>query len=85
MTKRQIEKELTRQATLFEENCKLGNVSVERYTFQEYAEYALNVKVQGGMSLDFLGFKYIHFVFGNLGRCGPLGCVCGDQALLDSQ
>ena len=25
MTKRQIEKELTRQATLFEENCKLGS------------------------------------------------------------
>ena len=49
MTKRQIEKELTRQATLFEENCKLGNVSVERYTFQEYAEYALDVKVRGGM------------------------------------
>ena len=49
MTKRQIEKELIRQATLFEENCKLGNVSVERYTFQEYAEYALKVKVQGGM------------------------------------
>ena len=34
MTKRQIEKELIRQATLFEENCKLGNVSVERYTFR---------------------------------------------------
>lgn len=49
MTKRQIEKEVNRQATLFEENCKLGNVSVERYTFQEYAEYALGVKVRGGM------------------------------------
>ena len=49
MTKRQIEKELTRQATLFEENCKLGNVSVDRYTFQKYAEYALEVKIRGGM------------------------------------
>ena len=49
MTKRQIEKELNRQATLFEENCKLGNVSVERYTFEEYAKYALDVKIRGGM------------------------------------
>lgn len=49
MTKRQIEKELTRQATLFEENCKRGNVSAERYTFQEYTEYALAVKIRGGM------------------------------------
>lgn len=49
MTKRQIEKELTRQATLFEENCKLGNVSTERYTFEEYAKYALDVKIRGGM------------------------------------
>ena len=49
MTNRQIEKELTRQATLFEENCKLGNVSVDRNTFQEYAEYALGVKINGGM------------------------------------
>lgn len=49
MTKRQIEKELVRQATLFEENCKLGSVSVERYTFAEYSEYALEVKICGGM------------------------------------
>ena len=49
MTKRQIEKELARQATLFEENCKLGSVSVERYTFAEYAQYAMEVKIRGGM------------------------------------
>lgn len=49
MTKRQIEKELARQATLFEENCKLGNVSIDRYTFQDYSDYALETKIRGGM------------------------------------
>lgn len=37
MTKRQIEKELTRQATLFEENCKLGSVSTEKPTLDNLA------------------------------------------------
>lgn len=44
MTKRQIEKELTRQATLFEENCKSGNVSVDKPTFERYATYVIDLK-----------------------------------------
>jgi len=48
MTKRQIEKELTRQATLFEENCKSGNVSVEKPTFQQYAAYVIELKERSG-------------------------------------
>lgn len=48
MTKRQIEKELTRQATLFEENCKLGNVSAEKPTFEKYSAY---VKERNGMKV----------------------------------
>ena len=41
MTKRQIAKELDRQAALFEENCRLGNVSTEKLTFEKYADYVL--------------------------------------------
>jgi len=51
MTKKQIEKELTRQKTLFEEDCKQGSVSVEHYTFAEYSEYAMEVKIRGGMKV----------------------------------
>ena len=49
MTKRQIEKELARQATLFEENCKLGNVSTEKLTFERYAAYVLDLKGRNGL------------------------------------
>lgn len=48
MTKRQIEKELARQATLFEENCKCGNVSVEKPTFERYAAYVIDLKERSG-------------------------------------
>ena len=34
MTKRQIAKELERQATLFEEACKQGQVSIEKPTLR---------------------------------------------------
>lgn len=49
MTKRQIEKELERQTTLFEENCKLGNVSTEKPTFEKYSAYVLDLKTLAGM------------------------------------
>ena len=49
MTKRQIEKELTRQATLFEENCKLGNISTEKPTFEVYSAYVVDLKVRNGL------------------------------------
>ena len=48
MTKRQIEKEVERQATLFEENCKLGNVSVDKPTFEKYSAYVLDLKAHTG-------------------------------------
>lgn len=51
MTKRQIEKELTRQATLFEENCKLGNISTEKPTFEKYAAYVLDLKERNGLKV----------------------------------
>lgn len=51
MTKRQIEKELTRQATLFEENCKLGSVSTEKPTFEKYAAYVLDLKERNGLKV----------------------------------
>ena len=51
MTKRQIEKELARQATLFEENCKLGNVSAEKPTFEKYAAYVMDLKERNGLKV----------------------------------
>lgn len=51
MTKRQIEKELTRQATLFEENCKLGNVSTEKMTFERYSAYVIDLKERNGLKV----------------------------------
>lgn len=51
MTKRQIEKELARQATLFEENCRLGNVSAEKPTFERYSAYVMGLKERNGMKM----------------------------------
>lgn len=48
MTKRQIEKELDRQATLFEEACKQGRVSIEKPTFEKYSAYVLSIKESSG-------------------------------------
>ena len=48
MTKRQIEKELQRQATLFEEQCRLGLVGDGSQKFEAYAEYVLDLKVRSG-------------------------------------
>ena len=49
MTKRQIEKEVVRQATLFEENCKLGNISMEKPTFEMYSAYVVDLKIRNGL------------------------------------
>lgn len=51
MTKRQIDKELARQATLFEENCKLGSVSAEKPTFEKYAAYVMELKERNGLKV----------------------------------
>lgn len=49
MTKRQIEKELERQAAIFEENCKLGNVSTEKPSFERYSAYVVDLKKRNGL------------------------------------
>ena len=48
MTKRQIEKEVQRQATLFEEQCKQGLTGDGRQKFGEYAAYVLDLKEKRG-------------------------------------
>ena len=41
-------KKVLKQAALFEENCKRGNVSTEKQTFEEYARYVLDLKEHTG-------------------------------------
>ena len=48
MTERQIEKEVQRQAMLFEEQCKLGYAPDNKQTFAQYAEYVLRNKEESG-------------------------------------
>ena len=49
MTKKQIEKELNRQATLFEEQCKLGLMGDGKQKFENYADYVMKVKADSGV------------------------------------
>lgn len=51
MTKRQITKELERQATLFEEPGKQGQVSIEKPTFEKYAAYVVELKERNGLKV----------------------------------
>ena len=51
MTKRQIAKELERQATLFEEACRRGQVSIEKPTFEKYAAYVVDLKERNGLKV----------------------------------
>jgi len=48
MTAKQIEKELNKQATLFEEQCKTGYIQDNKQTFAQYAEYVLALKERTG-------------------------------------
>jgi len=48
MTAKQIEKELDRQAHLFEEQCKTGYIQDNKQTFAQYAEYVLALKERTG-------------------------------------
>lgn len=48
MTKRQIEKELNRISTLFEEKCRQGLAGDSRQKFGDYAVYVLKLKEQRG-------------------------------------
>lgn len=49
MTQKQIEKEVQRQAMLFEEQCKQGYAPDNRQTFAQYSQYALQCKEQAGI------------------------------------
>ena len=49
MTPKQIEKELNRQATLFEEKVASGLVGDNRQTFAEYSRYVLDLKERAGL------------------------------------
>lgn len=48
MTTKQIEKEVQRQAMLFEEQCRLGYAPDSRQTFAQYSEYVLRSKEESG-------------------------------------
>ncbi len=48
MTVKQIEKELNKQAVMFEEQCKQGLLGNNRQKFGAYAEYVINLKEQSG-------------------------------------
>ncbi len=48
MTAKQIEKELNKQAVMFEEQCKQGLSGDGRQRFGEYAAYVINLKEQSG-------------------------------------
>lgn len=71
MTKRQAEKELDRQATLFEESCKQGLVSTEKPTFERYASYVLEVKKQSGLKAKTLS-GYRQQLARAYGEIGPI-------------
>lgn len=45
---KRIEKELNKVATLFEEECHKGTVSTEKQTFEQYANYVINLKEKNG-------------------------------------
>lgn len=49
ISEKQIQKELNRQAVLFEEQCKTGAIIDNKQTFAEYAEYVLKLKERQGV------------------------------------
>ena len=48
MSAKRIEKEVQKQATLFEEQCRQGLIGDGRQKFGEYAEYVINLKEKSG-------------------------------------
>lgn len=71
MTKRQITKELERQATLFEEACKQGQVSIEKPTFEKYAAYVMELKERTGTKQKTL-FGYQNMLVRINAEIGPI-------------
>ncbi|MEL7654372.1 MAG: tyrosine-type recombinase/integrase [Bacillota bacterium] len=54
LTEKQVEKELNRQAVLFEQQCKQGLVADSKYTFEKYSQYVLALKERNGIKLSTL-------------------------------
>ena len=52
MTNKQIEKELNRQATLFEEKVKNGLAGDNRLNFSSYSRYVIDLMLRTGMKLS---------------------------------
>jgi len=47
-----VKKELQRAAALFEQNCKDGNVTTEKQTFDSYARYVIELKARTGIKVS---------------------------------
>ena len=62
MTRRQIEKELNRQATIFEEQCRLGLTGDGKQKFEEYADYVIKLKVESGALRHNTEVRYREFL-----------------------
>ena len=52
LTEKQIEKELNRQAVLFEQQCKQGLVADSKFTFEKYSQYVIELKEHNGIKLS---------------------------------
>lgn len=52
MTERQIEKELNRQATLFEESVRNGLTGDNKQNFAEYSRYVIELKERSGLKVS---------------------------------
>jgi len=51
MTEKKAEKEVQRQALLFEEKCKSGTGFLEKLTFESYSAYVLDLKIRNGLKV----------------------------------
>lgn len=49
MTARQMEKEVQRQALIFEEQCRQGYSPDNKQTFEQYADYVVSLKERAGV------------------------------------
>lgn len=60
MTAKQIDKELNRQAVMFEEQCNNGFVLDNKQTFSEYAQYVIELKERTGAKYKTIqSYKYL--------------------------
>lgn len=60
MSDKQIQKELNRQAVIFEDKCKARLVTDNKQTFADYAEYVLKLKeMQGAKRSTLSGYRHL--------------------------